>query len=107
MAHPGDRAFNQSSVALQLSLVRGTSGLLGVTSIYVFLALDTTGRKFFSKPLEVRRGGFCLVFFPICAGNGREGRVTASTFFEGEGKVENRKQIKYTSMLPLKWRILK
>lgn len=47
------------------------------------------------------------MFFPIRAGNGREGRVTASTFFEGEGKVENRKQIKYTSMLPLKWRILK
>lgn len=55
-------------------------------------------------------GGFCSVFFsfPSRAGNGRERRVTDSTFFfEREGKVENRKQIKYASMLLLKWRILK
>lgn len=46
--------------------------------------------------------------FPLRAGNGRERRVTDSTFFfEREGKVENRRQIKYASMLLLKWRILK
>lgn len=102
VAHPGDGASRQSSVVPQLSVVCWPSGLLGVVIIYVFLALGTTGRRFFNKPLEIKRGFHVVFLSPqhVWVMWGQGGLLSEEFCFEGEEGL--RIESKQISMLPLK-----